>query len=133
MWTCPKCGREFQKSNQGHYCGKAPENVDAYIEMLPREAAAHATKLRNIILSSVPGINERIAWSMPTFEKDKRRISFAACQKHVSFYFDAEFLKSVQPQFAEFSIKKNTIYLPYERGLPTEAIGNAVKLFFGQR
>lgn len=26
MWTCPKCGREFKKQNQDHYCGKAPKN-----------------------------------------------------------------------------------------------------------
>lgn len=23
MWVCPKCGREFKRINQGHYCGKA--------------------------------------------------------------------------------------------------------------
>ena len=33
MWTCPKCGREFKKTNQDHYCGKAPETVDEYIAM----------------------------------------------------------------------------------------------------
>ena len=21
MWKCPKCGREFKRTNQGHYCG----------------------------------------------------------------------------------------------------------------
>ena len=33
MWTCPKCGREFKRTNQSHYCGKAPESVDEYIEL----------------------------------------------------------------------------------------------------
>ncbi len=28
MWTCPKCGRTFQRQEQSHYCGKAPETVD---------------------------------------------------------------------------------------------------------
>lgn len=33
MWICPKCGREFKRTNQGHYCGKAPESVDEYREL----------------------------------------------------------------------------------------------------
>lgn len=30
MWKCPKCGREFQKQNQEHYCTK-PADIDEYI------------------------------------------------------------------------------------------------------
>ena len=30
MWQCPKCGRDFKNTNQGHYCGKV-ESIDAYI------------------------------------------------------------------------------------------------------
>ena len=31
-WKCPKCGREFSKQNQDHYCVK-PQNIDDYISM----------------------------------------------------------------------------------------------------
>ena len=27
-WKCPKCGREFGRQGQDHYCGKAPETID---------------------------------------------------------------------------------------------------------
>ena len=30
-WKCPKCGREFSRIDQQHYCGK-PETIDEYIE-----------------------------------------------------------------------------------------------------
>ena len=83
MWTCPKCGREFKRTNQGHYCGKAPESVDKYIELQIPEARKHMIKLRNIILSSVPEVTEGIAWSMPVYKKDKLSISFASCKKHL--------------------------------------------------
>ena len=46
MWVCPKCKREFKRENQGHYCGKAPENVDEYIKLQNPEALAHIEKLR---------------------------------------------------------------------------------------
>ena len=38
MWTCPKCGREFKKTNQDHYCGKAPETVDEYLALQTPQA-----------------------------------------------------------------------------------------------
>lgn len=49
MWKCPKCSREFKKTNQGHYCGKAPETVDEYTEQQLPKAKEHIAKLRNII------------------------------------------------------------------------------------
>jgi len=41
MWTCPKCGREFKKTNQDHYCGKAPQTVDAYLALQTPQAQKH--------------------------------------------------------------------------------------------
>ncbi len=29
-WNCPKCGREFSKQKQEHFCIK-PQNIDEYI------------------------------------------------------------------------------------------------------
>ena len=37
MWTCPNCGREFKRTNQSHFCGSAPETVEAYIAALPED------------------------------------------------------------------------------------------------
>lgn len=31
MWKCPKCGREFKKKEQSHYCGEKPKTIDEYI------------------------------------------------------------------------------------------------------
>ena len=54
MWICPRCGREFKKINQSHYCGQAPKTVDEYIELQPLETQRHLRKMRNILLKSVP-------------------------------------------------------------------------------
>ena len=58
MWTCPKCGREFKRTNQGHYCGKAPETVEEYMESQNSEAQAHIAGLRDIIRRCVPDVTE---------------------------------------------------------------------------
>ena len=31
MWKCPKCGREFKKKEQSHYCGEKPKTINEYI------------------------------------------------------------------------------------------------------
>ncbi len=130
MWTCPKCGREFKRTNQGHYCGKAPENIDEYIELQITDAREHILELRNIIQSCVPEVKEQIAWSMPVYKKDKLSISFAACNKHISLYIDANILEMFKSQLSDFTIKKNAIYLPYEKELPIKVIEKIVKQSF---
>ena len=34
MWKCPKCGREFARANQSHYCGEKPLTVDDDVQFL---------------------------------------------------------------------------------------------------
>ena len=126
MWVCPKCGREFKRTNQGHYCGKPPESVEEYIKSQPAAAQAHLTKLREIIYGSVPDIQERIAWSMPMYEKSDCSVSFAACKSHISFYADMEALNQYKPQLSGYIIKKNALYLPYDKALPEQVIENIV-------
>jgi len=130
MWVCTKCGRAFERTNQGHYCGKAPESVDGYIELQPLEARVQIIELRNIIQRCAPEATERIAWSMPIYKKDGISISFAACKKHISLYIDANILEIFRSQLSEVTIRKNAIYLPYDQALPLEIIENIVKQSF---
>ena len=130
MWTCPKCGREFKRTNQGHYCGKAPESVDKYIELQILQARIYIIELRNIIQRYVPEVKERIAWSMPLFEKDKHSISLADCKKHISLYVDTKTIEMLKPQLSELEIKKNAIYIPYDKDLPIKTIENVIRQSF---
>ncbi len=130
MWKCPKCGREFKNTNQGHYCGKAPETVDEYIEQQIPKAKEHIAKLRNIIKKCVPGVSEYISWSMPYYEKNGQKISFAACKTYISFYLGAEILEKFAPELTGFTIKKNALYLPYKKDLPENLIKEILEQFF---
>lgn len=130
MWTCPRCGREFTRTNQGHYCGKAPDSVDEYTELQTAEAQAYITELRKIIVRCVPDVKERIAWSMPFFHKGNCSVSFAACKNHISLYIDQAVIERIRPQLDEFAIKKNAIYLAYDRALPIQAIEDLIRQCF---
>ena len=130
MWICPKCGRIFRRTNQGHYCGKAPESVDEYRELQNLQARIYIIELRNIIQRYVPEVKERIAWSMPLFEKDKHSISLADCKKHISLYVDTKTIEMLKPQLSELEIKKNAIYIPYDKDLPIKTIENVIRQSF---
>lgn len=130
MWICPKCGRIFKRTNQGHYCGKAPESIDEYRELQNLQARIYIIELRNIIQRYVPEVKERIAWSMPLFEKDKHSISLADCKKHISLYVDTKTIEMLKPQLSELEIKKNAIYIPYDKDLPIKTIENVIRQSF---
>ena len=133
MWKCPKCGREFKKTNQGHYCGKAPETVDEYTEQQIPKAKEHIVKLRNIIKKCVPGVSEYISWSMPYYEKNGQKISFAACKTYISFYLGEEILEKFAPELTGFTIKKNALYLPYKKDLPENLIKEILEQVFSEK
>ena len=85
------------------------------------------SELRGIIHSCVSDVSERIAWSMPFFEKGKNYLSMTACKKHISFYVDGETIEFFLQQTKDFTAKKNAIYFPYDKELPVQLIGDIVK------
>ena len=67
MWKCPKCGREFIRTNQGHYCGKAPKTVLEYIDLQPIETHTHLTEMMTILKNTVsPFRKNTVNLNMPT-------------------------------------------------------------------
>ncbi len=118
MWICPKCGREFKRTNQEHYCGKAPETVQEYIELQPSEPHSHLKGLMNAIRDNVPHVHECILWSMPYYKKGEKAISFAAFKKYVSFYVGVEVIEEFSSELNGFVTKKDAVYFPYSKELP---------------
>ena len=66
MWTCPNCGRAFRSVNQQHYCGKAPESIDEYINAQDEALREPLRQVRAAIQAQLPEAKEKISWSMPT-------------------------------------------------------------------
>lgn len=122
MWICPECGRTFQKQNQSHSCGKAPETVDAYIETQPEEARQYLKEVRVAIHAVLPEAEERISWGMPTFWKGKNIIQFAGAKKHMGLYPGAEAVREFGERLKGYKTSKGTVQLPYSKPLPLELI-----------
>lgn len=127
MWTCPKCGRAFQKQNQGHYCGKAPETVDEYIIAQPEQVRNYLSEVRNTLRDALPEAKEKISWSMPAFWNQRNIIQFAGFQKHIGLYPGPEAVERFQEELKGYKTSKGTIQIPYSDSLPLELIAKIAR------
>lgn len=129
MWKCPKCGREFKRVNQDHYCIK-PQSIDEYIAAQDEAIQLVLMEIRTIIKSAIPEAEERISWSMPTYWKGKNIIHFAASKKHLSVYPGDEAISAFIEELADYDVSKGTIRIHYDQPLPKELIRRIAKWCF---
>lgn len=122
MWTCPNCGREFKRTNQNHYCGKAPETIAAYISAQPEEIQPILRQLQDSLRRSIPAAEERIAWSMPAYWAQKNILQFSAGKAQLSLYVGEAAIDAFSPALSDYKTRKGTLYLPYDRALPLALI-----------
>jgi len=123
MWTCPKCGRTFKNQNQDHFCGKAPETIDAYILEQPEDIQKYLYQMHGILQAALPDAQERISWSMPTYWNQHNIVHFAGFKKHIGFYPGPQAIE----MFEEYKTSKGAIQFPYNKPLPAELIAEIAK------
>ena len=121
MWKCPKCGREFARQAQQHYCGK-PNTIAEYIDAQDESVRPRLREIRAVIRAAIPEAEERMSWSMPTFWKGRNLIHFAASKKHLGVYPGSEATTVFAEALKDYDVSKGTIRIPWNRELPEELI-----------
>ena len=130
MWTCPYCGREFKRTNQSHYCGKAPVSVDEYILRQENDIQPTLVCLRNTIRDAVPDAEETIAWSTPTWKKKDIIIRLAVSKNHIGVYVAEEAISFFEDRLMGFETYKGVIRLKLGQDLPLSLISDIAKWCF---
>ena len=121
MWKCPKCGREFARQAQQHYCEK-PKTIDEYIDAQAEAVRPRLREVRAIIRAAIPEAEERMSWSMPTYWRGRNLIHFAASKKHLGLYPGGEATTVFADALKDYDVSKGTIRIPWDRALPVELI-----------
>jgi uncharacterized protein YdhG (YjbR/CyaY superfamily) len=125
-WKCPKCGREFSRQNQDHYCVK-PQNIDDYIAAQDEKYQPLLREVRAVLRNALPEAEERISWAMPTYWKGRNIIHFAASKKHLGLYPGDEATSAFAEELSGLGVSKGTIRVPYDQPLPAELIERIAK------
>ena len=125
-WKCPKCGRDFAKKNQDHYCLK-PQTIDEYIALQDEKVQAKLEEFRLVLKKALPEAEERISWSMPTYWKGRNIIHFAAAKKHYALYPGGEAAGVFADELSRYDTSKGTIRFPYDQKLPVKLITKIAK------
>ena len=113
MWKCPKCGKEFKKISQSHFCGDKPKTIQEYIMRQDEEKQADLLLIRQILQQALPEAEERISWNMPTYWKNHNILHFAASKKHIGFYPGPKAVETFKEELKNYSVDKGTIRIPY--------------------
>jgi len=127
MWQCPKCGRDFKNTNQDHYCGKVPSDIDEYIAAQPEKVRPILTKIRKTIKKAAPKAVEKIAWSMPTFWQGENLIHFAAFKKHIGIYPGDLSRIPFREKLSVYKTTKGAIQLPLDKPIDYDLIAEITK------
>ena len=130
MWTCPNCGREFKRTNQSHYCGKAPTSIDEYILRQENDIQSALVCLKNTIHDAIPEAEETIAWGMQTWKKKGNIIHFAVKKNHIGVYVGQEATAFFEERLKGFEIYKGVIRLKLGQEMPLSLIADIAKWSF---
>lgn len=130
MWICPACGRGFKRTNQSHYCGKAPASIDEYILRQEESIRPVLVRLKDAIHNAIPEAAETIAWSMPTWKKNDYIMHFAVNPKHISVYVGEEAIAHFSEELQGCDTHKGGIRFKYDDEIPFSLISDMAKWCF---
>lgn len=127
MWKCKVCGREFEKTNQSHSCGKPEKTIDAYIASQPESIQPLLNQVRDTLRAVLPGAEERISWGMPTYWNKHNIIHFASHKKHLGLYPGEKAIEHFSERLQEYKTSKGAVQFLYNVPMPLELIREIAK------
>lgn len=105
------------------------KDVDAYIAGSAEKARPKLKELRQIIKSTIPGVEEKISWGVPFYRYKGLLAGFAALKNHVSFGL-VTVLQDKERKILEkkgYKTGKKTIQIKFDQETPTTAIKQILK------
>jgi len=126
MWQCPKCGRDFKNTNQGHYCGKV-ESIDAYIFEQEENVQPILREITETVRENAPNAVEKMSWQMPTFWQGENLIQFAAHKKHIGLYPGGEATNFFTDRLVDYKVSKGSIQLPLDKPIDHDLLADIVR------
>ncbi len=101
---------------------KVAENVDDYIADFPDEVKKRLLQIRNLIKSTVPGVEEYISYGMPAYNFRGVLIYFSAFKNHIGLYSVPNLHPDFLEKFASYKTGRGSVQFPHNKALPLDFI-----------
>ncbi len=99
-----------------------------YINALEPERKAALETVREVILKSVPGVNESMKYGMPTYELGDVLVCALASQKnYMSLYMNVDLVKKHRQELEDLSIGKSCVRFRKLEKLPLDVVERILK------
>ncbi|HWH25605.1 MAG TPA: DUF1801 domain-containing protein [Pseudolysinimonas sp.] len=101
----------------------APATVDEYLETFPDDAQAILRRIRDLIRTAEPAVQEQIKYGMPAMILEGRHaIYFAGWAKHVAIYPVHEAPEPLESDLAPYRSDKDTVKFLYAKPIPWDVV-----------
>jgi len=105
-----------------------PSTIDEYLSALPKDEKNELQRLRNIILSTIPDIKERISYKICVFSVKKDLVDFASQKNHLSFYtMGPQLVNKMRKDLQGLQLSGVTIHFIPQYPLPKQLIQKMLK------
>lgn len=99
------------------------KSVEAYISQFPKEIQDRLTKVRQLVLDTVPNPEEKISYGMPAYRYGgSYQFYFNGYDKHVGIYGPNLSALGMDDELKPYRTGKATLRFPHNKPLPTTLI-----------
>lgn len=98
-------------------------SVEDYFERLEDRQRPHLEQLRRLSIEADPRAEEKLAWNLPVYVREKTRLwMLQNFKNHCSLRFPPRFFSAHEAEVkaAGYEAGSGFVKLPYEREVPTE-------------
>ena len=106
---------------------ESPATIDAYIATFPPETQVILEKIRAIIHEEAPGVDEAMAYGIPTFRLKGNLVHFAGYKKHIGFYPAPAGIEAFEEQISAYKHAKGSVQFPLDQPIPYDLIREMVR------
>ncbi len=105
------------------------QDIDEYISLQSRNNQSALKKLREIILATIPELEQTISYKMPVFKYRRRPLAgLAAFKDHCSYFpFSPAVLQVLKGDLQAYETAKGTIHFPAHQPLPAALVRKLIE------
>jgi len=104
-----------------------PATIDAYIAAFPPETQKILEKIRAIIHEEAPGVDEAMAYGIPTFRLNGNLVHFGGYKKHIGFYPTPAGIEAFEEEISAYKHAKGSVQFSLDQPMPYDLIREMVR------